>query len=97
MSEFMSISAFDAVYIVDLCQPLLDIAKERIAKKGWTNVHVLCQDATSFTLPEKEWPGGYACAKGSLSFVTFSYSLSMVRRGNVLYELFLMIYGFQDT
>ena len=78
MSEFMPISTFDAVYIIDLCQPLLDIAKERIAKNGWTNVHVLCQDAATFTLPETEWPRGYADAKGSLGFVTLSYSLSMV-------------------
>ena len=74
----MSIAEFDAIYIVDLCQPLLDIAKERITRNEWTNVHVLCQDAISFTLPESEWPGGYACAENSLSFVTFSYSLSMV-------------------
>lgn len=78
----MPISSFDAIYVIDLCQPLLDIAKERIAKNGWPNVHVLCQDAATFTLPENEWPGGFAEAKGSLGFVTFSYSLSMVSNSN---------------
>ncbi|KAF8210227.1 hypothetical protein K438DRAFT_1809216 [Mycena galopus ATCC 62051] len=68
------LESFDAVYVVDLCEPLLDIARKRFAKKGWTNVHVLCQDAAQFRLP------GWTKSKEprSVGFVTFSYSLSMI-------------------
>ena len=76
MDKHFPISQFDAVYVVDLCQPLLDLAQKRFAAKGWTNVVCLCQDATTFVLPE--WSDGTK-PQGSLGFVTLSYSLSMVR------------------
>jgi len=76
MDKHFPISQFDAVYVVDLCQPLLDLAQKRFATKGWTNVVCLCQDATTFVLPE--WSDGVK-PQGSLGFVTLSYSLSMVR------------------
>ena len=76
MNKYCPIASFDAVYVVDLCEPLLNIARRRFKERGWTNVHVLCQDATEFFLPE--WSSG-TDPKGSLSFVTLSYSLSMVR------------------
>ena len=76
MNKYCPIASFDAVYVVDLCEPLLNIARRRFKERGWTNVHVLCQDATEFFLPE--WSNGVD-PKGSLSFVTLSYSLSMVR------------------
>ncbi|KAK7057273.1 hypothetical protein R3P38DRAFT_3384712 [Favolaschia claudopus] len=76
MNEHMPIlESFDAVYLIDLCEPLLDIARKRFAKKGWSNVHVLCQDAGEFMLPE--WTKGKD-PKGSVGFVTLSYSLSMI-------------------
>lgn len=75
MDQHFPISQFDAVYVVDLCKPLLDIAQARFAAKGWTNVICICQDATTFTLPE--WSDGVQ-PKGSLGFITMSYSLSMV-------------------
>lgn len=75
MDKHFPISHFDAVYVVDLCRPLLDVAQKRFAARGWTNVTCLCQDATTFTLPE--WSDGVK-PKGSLGFVTLSYSLSMV-------------------
>ena len=78
MDAFHPIADFDAVYLVDLCEPLLEVARRRFAKRGWTNVQVLCQDASSFTLPEPDWVEGRD-PRGSLSFVTLSYSLSMVR------------------
>ncbi|EIW83356.1 hypothetical protein CONPUDRAFT_136405 [Coniophora puteana RWD-64-598 SS2] len=74
MDKHFPISSFDAVYLVDLCEPLLRVARERFAKKGWKNVHVLCQDASEFSLPE--WAG--SDPKGSVSFVTISYALSMI-------------------
>ncbi|KAJ7783043.1 hypothetical protein B0H16DRAFT_1658444 [Mycena metata] len=76
MNKHMPIlESFDAVYLIDLCEPLLDIARKRFAKKGWTNVTVLCQDASEFRL--SEWRDGQD-PKGSVGFVTLSYSLSMI-------------------
>jgi len=55
------------IYIVDLASSLLEVARERIKKNGWTNVVAVEADATTFT-PEE----GYA------DIVTFSYSLTMI-------------------
>ena len=55
------------IYIVDLATALLEVARERIEKHGWTNVVAVEADATTFT-PEE----GYA------DIVTFSYSLTMI-------------------
>ncbi|PPR00108.1 hypothetical protein CVT24_008964 [Panaeolus cyanescens] len=75
MDQFMPISSFEAIYLVDLCEPLLQVARKRFATRGWTNVHVLCQDASTFTLPS--WEEG-ANPQGSVDLVTLSYSLSMI-------------------
>ena len=77
MNEYIPISKFDAVYLVDICEPLMKIARQRFAAKGWKNVHIIRQDAATFQLPEPGWskPQG---PNGSLSLVTFSYSISMV-------------------
>ncbi|KAG8708678.1 hypothetical protein FRC09_001099 [Ceratobasidium sp. 395] len=75
MNEYMSIKSFDAVYLVDLCEPLLQIARRRFAAKGWTNVHVIHSDACTFALPG--WPVS-AVPAGCVSLVTLSYSLSMI-------------------
>ena len=75
MDKHFPITSFDAVYLVDLCEPLLQVARKRFAKRGWTNVTVLCQDACDFSLPE--WSDGVDL-KGSVGLVTLSYSLSMV-------------------
>ncbi|KAG6813636.1 hypothetical protein H0H92_008872 [Tricholoma furcatifolium] len=75
MDKIIPIKSFDAVYLIDLCEPLLQVARKRFSAKGWTNVHVLCQDASQFNLPE--WTDGVD-PKGSVSFITMSYSLSMI-------------------
>ncbi|KAF9263436.1 hypothetical protein L218DRAFT_973210 [Marasmius fiardii PR-910] len=75
MDQFFPVSSFDVVYLIDLCEPLLQVARKRFAKKGWTNITILCQDASEFILPE--WSEGVD-AKGSVGFVTMSYSLSMI-------------------
>ncbi|KDR80288.1 hypothetical protein GALMADRAFT_92595 [Galerina marginata CBS 339.88] len=75
MDKHFPISSFDAVYLIDLCDSLLDVARRRFAQKGWKNVIVLCQDASEFSLPE--WTDG-ADPKGSVGFITMSYSLSMI-------------------
>ena len=76
----MPISSFDAIYLIDLCEPLLEVARKRFERKGWKNITVLCQDATEFSLPE--WKSA-SDAKGAVGFVTLSYSLSMVRHTTV--------------
>ncbi|KAG8843241.1 hypothetical protein FRB96_004229 [Tulasnella sp. 330] len=76
MDEYLPISTFDAVYLIDLCEPLLAVARKRFAKRGWKNVHVLCQDASRFVLPE--WKTGEVDPRGSVSVITLSYSLSMI-------------------
>ena len=55
------------VYVVDLSRSLLDVAKKRIAKHGWTNVEAVEADAAEFRP-----------AEGHADVVTFSYSLTMI-------------------
>ncbi|KAM0746256.1 hypothetical protein T439DRAFT_360574 [Meredithblackwellia eburnea MCA 4105] len=76
MDKYFPISEFDAVYVLDLCGPLLEVSKERFAARGWKNVHCLLQDATTFVLPEWEKEG--VDPNGALDFVSMSYSLSMM-------------------
>ncbi|KAJ8077140.1 hypothetical protein PM082_001568 [Marasmius tenuissimus] len=75
MDQFYEVSNFDHIYLIDLCEPLLQVARKRFTKKGWTNITILCQDASDFSL--SEWSEGVD-AKGSVGFVTMSYSLSMI-------------------
>lgn len=76
MDAYMPIKQFDAIYLVDLCEPLLNIARKRFAAKGWTHVHVVHADACTFQLPG--WPADGGVLTGSVSLVTLSYSLSMI-------------------
>jgi betaine lipid synthase len=75
MDQFMPIATFDAVYLVDLCQPLLEVARKRFKERRWKNVHVVHCDATKFELPLDKY--GRQC---KAALITMSYSLSMVRR-----------------
>ncbi len=61
------LSQFGKIYIVDLCPSLLEVARERKADRGWTNVEVIEADVTQFLPPE-----------GAADIVTFSYSLTMI-------------------
>ncbi|QDT42630.1 Ubiquinone/menaquinone biosynthesis C-methyltransferase UbiE [Gimesia alba] len=61
------LAQFQRAYLVDLCQPLLDVCEQRIADRGWGNVKAVCDDATRFAPPESE-----------VDLVTFSYSLTMI-------------------
>lgn len=56
----------ERVYIVDLSQSLLQVAKRRCAERGWTNVETCHADATTFQPPKPA------------DVVTFSYSLTMI-------------------
>ena len=55
------------VYVVDLSPSLLNVARQRIAERGWTNAEAIEADATSFQPPQ-----------GPADVVTFSYSLTMI-------------------
>jgi betaine lipid synthase len=77
MDKYFPISQFDAVYVLDLCGPLLDVSKQRFAARGWTNVHCLLQDATHFVLPT--WTEDGVDVEGDgVDFLSMSYSLSCV-------------------
>lgn len=55
------------VYVVDLAESLLEVARRRVADRGWQNVEPVLADATMFAPPE-----------GQADVVTFSYSLTMI-------------------
>ncbi|MCA9041283.1 MAG: class I SAM-dependent methyltransferase [Planctomycetaceae bacterium] len=61
------ISQLQKAYLVDLCQPLLDICQQRINAHQWQHVEAICADATTFRPLEKQ-----------VDLVTFSYSLTMI-------------------
>jgi len=66
-----AIDVFSKVVVLDLCRPLLDVAKERIAAEGWSNVSAIEGDATRADV--KGLPKA-----GSVDLVTMSYSLTMI-------------------
>ena len=68
MADFIDLSRFEKIYVVDLCPSLCKIAREKVQKKGWSNVEVVEADACAFV------PAGDKSAR----LVTFSYSLSMI-------------------
>jgi S-adenosylmethionine-diacylgycerolhomoserine-N-methlytransferase len=55
------------LFLVDLSDSLLNVARARVAERQWSNVRVCKADATTF-----EPPGG------QVDVVTFSYSLTMI-------------------
>ena len=55
------------VYLVDLCDSLLAVARKRCEARGWKNVEAVAADATTFRP-----------ADGPADVVTFSYSLTMI-------------------
>lgn len=94
MSEFVNVPEFfSAVYLVDFSPSLCEVARERFARLGWTNVKVICEDARKFRLDSfqrgspdiptpPQTPASYFDARkpkgGGADLVTMSYSLSMI-------------------
>jgi S-adenosylmethionine-diacylgycerolhomoserine-N-methlytransferase len=81
------------VYLVDLSESMLNIAKQRIARQGWSNVETVVGDATTFLPPHDQGDSpifadhrcatssaknGTVPAEGLADVVTFSYSLTMI-------------------
>jgi S-adenosylmethionine-diacylgycerolhomoserine-N-methlytransferase len=60
------VASLKEVHVVDLSPSLLRIAEKRIARHGWSNVHVHQADVTTFR-PE-----------APADVITFSYSLTMI-------------------
>lgn len=62
------LSGFSRIHLVDLCEPLLAVAKERcVALKSEVHIELHEADVTRFDLPDE-----------SVDLVTFSYSLTMI-------------------
>ena len=86
MNAFLSVpDFFAAVYLVDLSPSLCDVARARFSRLGWKNVHVICQDARTFSLDASPAAVKDAAALGSdekhnvkADFISMSYSLSMI-------------------
>lgn len=66
MSEYIDLSAFDKIYVVDITPSLCQVARKKVEARGWKNVIVVEGDACTFK------------PKEMATLVTFSYSLSMI-------------------
>jgi betaine lipid synthase len=66
MSHILDLSVFDKIIVVDYCSSLCEVARQRVAREGWTNVEVVEGDACTFS---PDTPA---------TLITFSYSLSMI-------------------
>ncbi|MEM9008668.1 MAG: class I SAM-dependent methyltransferase [Cyanobacteria bacterium P01_F01_bin.86] len=62
-----ALPSFEQIFIVDLCDSLLDVARDRITQNHWTNVTPTRSDITQFIPPS-----------GLASIITFSYALTMM-------------------
>lgn len=80
MAAFLPVDKFfEHVYLVDLSPSLCEVARKRFERLGWKNVTVLCQDARSFGLPEREFdPRSLSAESDGVDLITMSYSLSMI-------------------
>lgn len=66
MHQSFPIEKFEHVYLIDLTPSLCEVAKKRFEQRGWNNVTVLCQDASTF---QTDTP-----IDGRVQLVTMSYS-----------------------
>ena len=71
MDQYFPVAEFDQVYLIDLCEPLLEVARKRFERLGFKNVQCLCQNAKEFTFP------GLPADK-KVDLFTCSYSISMI-------------------
>lgn len=67
---------FKQVYILDLCEPLLEVAEKRVKANGWEDkVKCVMGDACDQSQDGAE---GKLPAPGTVDVITFSYSLTMI-------------------
>lgn len=62
-----ALDRLDRVVLVDLCEPLLATARDRVARRGWRNVELVHADATTFD-----------ALIGQANVVALSYALTMI-------------------
>ncbi|KAJ1552676.1 hypothetical protein HK405_010432, partial [Cladochytrium tenue] len=72
MNQFFPIRNFDKVYLVDITPSLCKVAQERFKRLGWSNVTVVCMDASKFAIPKEDGEDL------EIALITMSYSLSMI-------------------
>lgn len=65
-SENPKLPKIGRVEIVDLCESLLEVARQQIRNQQWDNVHAVLADATTYSPPQL------------VDVVVFSYSLTMI-------------------
>ncbi|KAI8076787.1 uncharacterized protein BX664DRAFT_367349 [Halteromyces radiatus] len=70
MHQSFPVDQFEHIFLVDLTPSLCQVAQRRFDLRGWKNVTVLCQDASTF---QTHFP-----LEGRVQLVTMSYSLSMM-------------------
>ncbi|CAK7274790.1 hypothetical protein SEPCBS119000_006354 [Sporothrix epigloea] len=79
MAAYVDVPAFfTSVYLVDFSPSLCAVARKRFARRGWTNVHVICEDARTFRLEDYEDSVSLPGSGGGADLITMSYSLSMI-------------------
>ncbi|OCH86134.1 S-adenosyl-L-methionine-dependent methyltransferase, partial [Obba rivulosa] len=84
MNAFVPIAEFfSAIYLVDLSPSLCAVARERFAALGWNNVHVVCEDARTFSFARTEKAGPSSKSESQrhhtkADYISMSYSLSMI-------------------
>lgn len=61
------LAEFESVALVDLSEPLLDVARQRITENDWSNTRAVHADVTRLDEPNN-----------SANLVTFTYSLTMI-------------------
>jgi betaine lipid synthase len=78
MNKILPVSCFHAIYLIDITPSLCEVAKERFQNLGWKNVHVVCQDALEYSLPD-------FCEDVEVGLVTLSYSRNISLRSSIIY------------
>jgi hypothetical protein len=71
MAEYTDLSRFKAIYVVDLCNSLCNVARKKFEGPEFRNVHVIEADACTFTPEKLHIPA---------DLITYSYSLSSAQQ-----------------
>ena len=67
MAEYTDLARFKAIYVVDLCHSLCEVARAKLSGPRFKNVHVVEADACTFSPDKLHVPA---------DLITYSYSLS---------------------
>jgi ubiquinone/menaquinone biosynthesis C-methylase UbiE len=67
MAEYTDLARFKAIYVVDLCHSLCEVARKKLSSPRFKNVHVVEGDACTFIPDKSHIPA---------DVITYSYSLS---------------------